>query len=69
VQTRYIRRTRFVDANSDVWLYKQKIQRGLQIMTYSASSCRPVDRPPMDNAFDLASGASRDEKFKRHSYP
>ena len=46
VQPPDIRRTRFVDANSDVWLHKQKIQRGLQILTYSAWSCTPVDCPP-----------------------
>ena len=55
--------------NSDVWLHQQKIESSLQILTYSAWSCRPVDYPPLDNAFDFASGASRDEKFKRHSYP
>jgi len=63
VQPPHIRRTRFLDANSDVWLHKQKIQRGLQILTYCARSCRPVDCPPLENALDLASGASRDEKL------
>ena len=65
----YVGRTRLPDANPDVWLYKQKIESGLQILTYSAWSFGPVDRPPLDNAFDPASSASRDEKFKRHSYP
>jgi hypothetical protein len=69
VETPYLRRTRLVDANSDVWLHKQKIQRGLKILAYSTWSCRSVDRPPLDNAFNLASGASRDEKLKRHPYP
>jgi len=69
VQPPHISRTRFVDANSDVWLHKQEIESSLQILAYSARSCRPVDCPPLDNAFDFASGASRDEKFKRHSYP
>ena len=69
VQPPHIRRTRFVDENSDVWLYKQEIESGLQILSYGARSCRPVDRPPLDDAFDLASGPSRDEEFKRHPYP
>jgi hypothetical protein len=69
VQPPHISRTRFVDANPDVWLHKQEIESSLQILAYSTGSCRPVDYPPLDDAFDFASGASRDEKFKRHSYP
>jgi hypothetical protein len=64
-----IRRTSIVDASPDVWLHEQKIQRGLQILTYGAWNCRPVDCPTLDDAFYLASGAARDEKLKRHSYP
>jgi len=69
VETPDIRRTGLVDANSDVWLHKQEFQRGLQILAYSTWSCGSVDRPPLDNAFNLAGGASRDEKLKRHPYP
>jgi hypothetical protein len=58
-----------IDANPDAWQHQEKIQRGLQILTYSAWSRRPVDYPSLDNALDLASSASRDEKLKRHSYP
>ena len=36
VQPPHIRRTRFVDENSDVWLYKQEIESGLQILAYGA---------------------------------
>ena len=36
VQPPHIRRTRFVDENSDVWLYKQEIESGLQILSYGA---------------------------------
>ena len=68
VQPPHISRTRFVDAYPDVWLHKQKIQCGLQILTHSAWSRRPVYCPPLHNAFDLARSASRDEKLKRHSY-
>ena len=69
VQPLHISRTRFVDANPDVWLHKQEIESSLQILAYSTGSCWPVDYPPLDDAFDFASGASRDEKFKRYSYP
>jgi hypothetical protein len=69
VQPPHVSRTRFVDGNSDIWLHKQEIESSLQILAYGARSCRPVDCPPLDDAFDFASGASRDEKFKRHSYP
>lgn len=67
VQPPHISRSRFADANSDVWLHKQEIESSLQILAYSARNCRPVDCPPLDYAFDFASGTSRDEKFKRHS--
>lgn len=69
VQPPHLRRTRFVHANPDVWPYKQEIESGLQVLSYSARNCRPVDGPPLDDAFDLAGGPPRDEKFKRHSYP
>jgi len=69
VESLYLRRSRLIDTNSDVWLHKQKIQRGLQILAYSTWSCGSVDRPPLDNAFNLASGASRNEQLKRHPYP
>ncbi len=69
VETPYLSRTCLIDANPDVRLHKQKRQRGLQVLAYSTRRCRPVDRPPLDDPFDLASGASRDEKLKRHPYP
>jgi hypothetical protein len=69
METLDLRRTRLVDTNSDVRPHKQKIQRGLQILAYSTWSCRSIDRPPPDNTFNLASGASRNEELKRHPYP
>ncbi len=69
VQPPHIRGTRFVDANSNVRLNNQKVERGPQILTYGARRCGSIYCPPEGHPFDLALGASRDEKFKRHSYP
>jgi hypothetical protein len=50
-------------------LHEQKVEGSLKVVAYGAWRRWSVDRPPLDNAFDVASGASRDEKVKRHSYP
>jgi hypothetical protein len=67
VQPPHARRTRLVDANPDIRLHKQEIESGLQILAYRAGRRRSVHCPPLNNAFHLASRASRDEKFERHS--
>ena len=62
----YIWRTCLFDLRADVWLFEEYVKGRFQVLADGARSGRSVLGPPLDYAFYLAGGASRDMKLKGH---
>ena len=66
MKSTHIRRTCLFDLGTDVRSFEEYVKGSLQVLANGARSGRSVLGPPLDYAFNLGGGASRDVKFKGH---
>ncbi len=68
VKAPYSWRAGLFNGGADFRLHEQQIESDSKILADGTWSGRPVCRPPLDYAFNLARGAARYVELERHRY-